>query len=83
MPHECGVQIAMIDAGTSPNSAMAALANGNVDAALHLVDRGANLTLAIAVGLDRTDDIHHLAALATNDEKLTALATASFYGKSK
>jgi peptide-methionine (S)-S-oxide reductase len=71
----------LIDAGASPNSAMVALANGNVDAAQHLVDRGDKLTLAIAVGLERTADVNHLAASATNDEKLTALATAAFYGK--
>jgi len=85
VPRECGVQLAMIDllidAGASPNSAMVALANGNVDAAQHLVDRGDELTLAIAVGLERTADVNHLAASATNDEKLTALATAAFYGK--
>ncbi|MDB5141212.1 MAG: Peptide-methionine (S)-S-oxide reductase [Mucilaginibacter sp.] len=85
VPRECGVQIAMIDllldAGASPNSAMAALANGNVDAAQHLVDRGDNLTLALAVCLESIDDINHLAASASEDEKLTALATAAFYGK--
>ncbi|MCC8426701.1 ankyrin repeat domain-containing protein [Mucilaginibacter sp. UR6-11] len=85
VPRDCGVQIAMIDllidAGASPNAAMVALANGNLDAAQHLVDRGDNLTLAIAVCLEGKDDINHLAALASEDEKLTALATAAFYGK--
>lgn len=84
-PRESGVQIGMIDllidAGASPGSAMAALTNGNVEAAQHLVNRGAKLTLALAVCMERMDDINHLAALASNDEKLTALAAAAFYGK--
>jgi ankyrin repeat protein len=71
----------LIDAGGSPDSAMVALANGNVDAAQHLVDRGADLTLPVAVCLERTDDVNHLVASATNDEKLTALAAAALYGK--
>ena len=84
-PRECGVQIAMIDllidAGASPDSAMAALANENVDAAQHLVSRGGKLTLAIAVCLEHMGDIDDLAARASNDEKLTALTLAAFYGK--
>jgi hypothetical protein len=82
---ECGVQIEMIDllidAGASPDSAMVALTNGNVDAAQHLVNRGGKLTLAIAVCLDRMDDISHLVSMANANEKLTALAAAAFYGK--
>ncbi|GAA3917149.1 hypothetical protein GO495_19970 [Chitinophaga oryziterrae] len=85
IPRECGVQIAMIDllidAGALPCGAMVALTNGNVEAALHLVDRGDKLTLAVAVCLERIDDINHLAAQASNDEKLTALTAAAFYGK--
>jgi len=85
IPRECGVQIAMldllIDAGASPDGAMTALTNGNVEAAQHLLDRGDKLTLAIAVCLERMDEINDLAAQASNDEKLTALAAAAFYGK--
>lgn len=82
---ECGVQIGMIDllldAGASPGGAMAALTNGNVEAARHLVGRGDKLTLAIAVCLERPDDINRLLEIAITDEKLTALAAAAFYGK--
>jgi len=82
---ECGVQIEMIDllinAGASPDSAMVALTNGNVDAAQHLINRGDKLTLAIAVCLGRIDDINYLASMASADEKLTALTAAAFYGK--
>ncbi|SDT63644.1 peptide-methionine (S)-S-oxide reductase [Mucilaginibacter mallensis] len=85
VPRECGVQIAMIDslidAGASPNAAMTALTNGNIDVAQYLVDRGDKLTLAIAVCLESIDDINHLAALTSENEKLTALAAAAFYGK--
>jgi peptide-methionine (S)-S-oxide reductase len=85
IPRECGVQIAMIDllidAGASPGCAMVALANGNVEAAQYLIVRGDKLTLAMAVCLERMDDINHIAALAGNDEKLIAITAASFYGK--
>jgi len=84
-PHECGVQIAMIDLliveGALPGGAMAALANGNLAAAQHLVGRGDHLTLAIAVCLENINDINNLIALASPGEKLTALAAAAHYGK--
>ena len=85
IPSECGVQIAMmdllIDAGAAPGNGIAALANGNIEAAQHLIDRGGKLTLATAVCLERMDDINQLAATASPDEKLTALTAAAFYGK--
>jgi hypothetical protein len=85
IPRECGVQIAMIDllidAGASPACAMAALANGNVEAAEYLIVLGDNLTLAMAVCLERMDGINQIAAQAGSDEKLTAITAASFYGK--
>jgi peptide-methionine (S)-S-oxide reductase len=85
IPHECGVQIALIDLlldeGAAPGNALGALANGNIDAARHLVQRNAPLTLATATGLGSIDDIQRLAPTASPEEKLTALAVAAFYGK--
>ncbi|WP_184545767.1 ankyrin repeat domain-containing protein [Mucilaginibacter sp. FT3.2] len=85
IPKECGVQIAMmdvlIDAGAKPGSGLGALANGNRDAATHLINRGGRLTLATAVGLERMDDIIHLTANADKHQLLLALTVAAFYGK--
>ncbi len=85
IPRECGVQIPMIDllidAGASPDVAMIALTNGNLNAAQHLIDHGSKLNLALAVCLEHMDDIGHLAAHASDTEKLTALAAAAYYGK--
>jgi peptide-methionine (S)-S-oxide reductase len=87
IPRECGVQMAMLDlllqAGASPNAGMAALTHGNLEAAGHLVDCGGNLNLALAVCLERTDNINTLAPKATADEKITALAAAAYYGKAQ
>jgi len=87
IPRECGVQLEMIDllldAGASPGSAMTALTNGNLEAAQHLVNRGAKLTLAVAVCLEHNGDIADLAAMASANEKTTALAAAAFYGKAE
>jgi Ankyrin repeats (3 copies) len=83
-PRECGVQIEMIDlllnAGAKLNGIMAAITNANLDAAKHLIKRGAKLTLSGAVGLDQMDQVLRLTAPASPDEKLTALAVAAFYG---
>jgi hypothetical protein len=85
IPRECGVQIALIDLlineGAAVGNALGALANGNIEAARHLVDRGSELTLAVATGLDSIGDIKRLAPTAGNNEKSTALAVAAFYGK--
>jgi peptide-methionine (S)-S-oxide reductase len=79
------VQIALmdllIDAGAAIGDAVDALANGNIEAAQHLLDRGARLTLTAAICLDRTDDIDRLATVAGSDEKMKALTAAAFYGK--
>lgn len=85
IPKECGVQIALmdllIDEGAKPGGGLGALAHGNVEAAGHLIDRGGELTLAAAVGLERREDIGRLAPLAGKDEQLAALTAAAFYGK--
>lgn len=81
---DCNVQIELIDvlmnAGAKPGNALAALANGNKDAAMHLLDRGAELTLPVAVGLRDFDEISRLFPLASSSEKTTALTVATFYG---
>jgi hypothetical protein len=84
IPRDCGVQIAMMDAlinaGAAPGGGMGALAHGNTEAANYLIERGGKLTLGVAIGLQRMDDVGRLLQNATPDEKLAALATAAFYG---
>jgi hypothetical protein len=85
IPRECGAQIAMmdmlIDAGAVPGNGIGALAQGNIEAAQHLIELGGELTLAAAICLERTDDIGRLAAAADHAEKTTAITAAAFYGK--
>ncbi|MEP7108293.1 MAG: ankyrin repeat domain-containing protein [Ferruginibacter sp.] len=85
IPRECGVQIEMIDmlidAGAKPGGCLGALAHGNTAAAGYLIEKGGQLTLASAVGLDRMSDVIRLAPSANEDEQLTALTVAGFYGK--
>lgn len=82
---ECQVQIKMIDllidAGALPTGAMLALSSGNLEAAAHIAERGDKLTLALAVCLERLDDINTLAVSAAPAEKLTAVVAAAYYGK--
>ena len=84
-PRECGVQIALIDllidGGAIPGNGLGALANGNLEAARHLLNRGGKPTLAAAVCLEPPDEMSSLGATASAAEKLTALAAAAFYGK--
>jgi len=82
---ESGVQIALmdllIDEGATPGKGAGALAHGNKEAAAHLIKRGGQLTLSVALGLDRMNDVMRLLNDATASEKQTALMTAAFYGK--
>lgn len=84
-PRECGVQIALIDllmdAGASPGHSIAALANGNTEAAQHFIERGDPLTLVSAVCLEYPGEIDRLAPQAGADEKTTALIAAAYFGK--
>ena len=84
-PRNCGVQIALmdvlIDAGAAVGNGHGALANDNIDAALHLLQRGAELTLATAVCLDKQSDIEQLVTTATETDLAIALVAAAFYGK--
>lgn len=87
IPRECGVQIDLIDLlidnGATPGNAQGALANGNMEAAKHIIDRSGNLTLTAAVCLDWTDDVKRLLPETLIDDKQVALIAAAFYGKPK
>jgi hypothetical protein len=85
---ECAVQIALIDvlldAGASPNGITDdALVNRNFAAAQHLVERGAGLTMATALCLERWDDVTRLAQTATDREKQMGLVLAALNGKAE
>lgn len=84
IPRESGVQIELmnllINTGAIPNGGIGALAHGNKAAAAYLLERGLPLNLGLAVGLERRQEIKTLFDLADQDEKLTALAIAAFYG---
>jgi hypothetical protein len=81
-----GVQIELIDvlvdAGAAtdgnPNNA---LVNGNFEAARHLVERGATLTLATALCLDRWDDVDRLLATANDHQKQFSFVLSALNGK--
>ena len=85
---QCGVQIelidALVDAGASPHGNPAnALVNGNFAAAEHLVERGATLTLATALTLERWDDVARLAPASKPEEKQFGLVLAALNGKAE
>jgi peptide-methionine (S)-S-oxide reductase len=81
-----GVQIELIEVlvdagaatGGNPNNA---LVNGNFDAAAHLVERGATLTLATALCLGRWDDVDPLLFSATNHQKQFSFVLSALNGK--
>lgn len=85
IPKESGVQIELmdllIDAGAKPGRGHGALAHGNLDAAQRLIERGGELTLATAIGLNRKEDVARLLKKATGEEKQVALITAAYLGK--
>jgi Ankyrin repeats (3 copies) len=58
-----------------------ALANNNTAAALHLLQRGGELTLATAICLDKQSDIERLSTTATKTDLAIALVAAAFFGK--
>lgn len=85
---ECNVQIELLDilldAGANPfGNANNALVNDNTEAASHLVKRGDSLTLASALLLNRWDEVEHLAATATTQQKQFSYILASLKGKPK
>ena len=85
IPRECGVQIALIDLlideGAKTGRVHGTLAHGNIEAAAHLIERGGELTLTAAVGLDRMNDVLRLLNTSTIADKQVALVAASFFGK--
>ena len=85
IPKESGSQIALIDllidSGARPGGGKGAIAHGNLDAARHLIKRGGQLSLTVAVGLDLEEDVKRLLEGADDEEKLIALTAACFFGK--
>lgn len=85
---ECGVQIplldVLVDAGASPDAGPNnALVNGNVDAAAHLVARGAPPTLALALCLGRWEEASQLGVAATAAQKQFALTLNAMRGNAE
>jgi hypothetical protein len=81
-----GVQIelidALVDAGASPHgNPENALVNANFEAAEHLVERGATLTLATALNLGRWNDVTRLAESSKPKEKQFGFVLAALNGK--
>jgi peptide-methionine (S)-S-oxide reductase len=85
IPRECGVQIGLIDVlidnGVTPGNAHGALANGNIEAAKHIIRKTGKISLTAAVALSRMDDVEILLPKATIEDKQVALMVAAFYGK--
>jgi len=85
---KCDVQIELIDvlvdAGASPDgNPDNALVNGNFAAAAHLVERGAKLTLAAALCMERWDNVTHLAPTANASEKQFGFILAALNGNAE
>jgi len=83
---DAGVQNALIDVLVDEGAQLDgnpenALVNSNFDAARHLVDRGARLTLAAALCLERWHDAERLAPAATTRERQFALTLCALKGK--
>lgn len=82
---DCGVQLALIDtlidAGASPDgNPDNALVNGNISAAEHLIKRGAAVTLAAALSLNRWEDCPRLLKESTDRQKRFALVLTALRG---
>jgi Ankyrin repeats (3 copies) len=82
---QCDVQIELIDVLVDAGAALGgtpedALVNANVDAAQHLVARGATLTLATALCLGSWDEADRLGRSATDRQKQLALTLSALRG---
>ena len=82
---EAGVQIdlidVLVDAGAATDGAPdAALVNGNVAAAEHLVKRGAKLTLSSALALHRWEDAREFAGEASARDIQAAFILSALHG---
>ncbi len=85
---DCGVQIALIDvlmdAGASPEGRPDdALVNQNLLAAEHLLSRGATLTLATALCLERWEGVERLAPGASEQQRKFGFVLAALNGKAE
>jgi peptide-methionine (S)-S-oxide reductase len=81
-----GVQLDLIDVLVDAGAAFAgnpnnALVNGNFAAAEHLVKRGADLTLEVALCLGWWDDVERLLPTVSDDEKQFAFVLVALHGK--
>ncbi len=85
VPRERGVQLelidVLIDAGAVHGAAHGALGGRNLAAAQRLIERGGELTLAVALCLGRSDDVARLAKTASARDRQVALAAAALNGK--
>lgn len=73
----------LLDAGATADEVAVALINSNINAARHLIRRGATFSLLAAVCFDDSDSARKFAKLSSKEELLTALTAAAFYGKSE
>lgn len=85
---ECGVQIALIDVLADAGAALDgnpdnALVNGNDEAAAHLVERGARLTLGTALCLGRWEDVGRLLENAGDRDRQFAFVLAALNGRAE
>jgi len=83
---QCGVQVALVDvlvdAGANlDGNANNALVNGNVAAAEHLVERGAPLTLATALCLERWPEVERLLQTTSEEQLQFALVLTALNGR--
>lgn len=83
-----GVQIELIDVlvdagATADGNPDNALVNGNVAAAEHLVRRGAKLTLATALCVERWDDVDRLVETTSDRQKQFAFVLSALNGKAR
>ena len=82
---ERGVQLDLIDVLVDAGADLDlnqnnALVNGNFAAAEHLVKRGANLTLAVALCLGRWNDVDRLLPTVNDKQKQFAFVLAALHG---
>lgn len=85
IPRKCGVQIELIDllieSGATAGDLLGTVAHGNVEAAEHLLKKGGQLNLAVAICINRQDAIPGLLENANKEDKQLALMASAFYGK--
>ncbi len=86
VPRVCGVQRALIDLlcdhGANPDSAVeAAAVLFELHAAERLIERGAQVSLAVAAALGRIEDARRILPSANTEHRHLALAVAAQYGR--